>query len=302
MNPRVRLDAADTIFFERELQQLLAGSFDPKYAQSKGRSFVGTGEMINEAVNTVRRESYDFKGTPKRIANPADDLPQAQVSGSEEFATMFSYGLAFSYSDQEIKAGRLAGKLPDQMRQRAVRRRLAMQVDEHIAIGDSDIGNLGLLNQTAGHDVTADLNGAWLTTATASEIEEDLYLIADKIANATSDVESTKRIIFPTLLMRKLTSMRSSVASDLTLMESFKRNRSSLDIQEWERSNLAGASSKHRIVAYDPAVENIRLLMSVEFAQEPPQRKNFAQLVNCYMRNGGVLLTYPKTLCYADTL
>lgn len=296
-----RIDAADTIFFERELQQLLAGSFDVKYATLKGRSLVGTGELIDEAVNTVRRESFDMKGTPKRIANPSDDLPQAQVSGSEEFCQMFSYGLAFSYSDQEIKAGRLAGRLPDQMRATAVRKSLAQLLEEHIAIGDSSIGNLGLLNQSTANDVTADLNGSWLTSATADNMLEDLFTICDKAANETRDAESTKRIILPTILERKLSSTRVSTTDGTTVLNYFKQNRP-VEIMTWERCNAAGASNKHRVVAYDPAIENVRLLMSVEFNMEPPQRKNFAQLVNCYMRNGGVLLTYPKSMTYGDSL
>jgi hypothetical protein len=48
----LKLDAADQIFFLRELQQKLAGSFDVKYAELIGRKLVGTGEMIDPGAES----------------------------------------------------------------------------------------------------------------------------------------------------------------------------------------------------------------------------------------------------------
>lgn len=297
-------DAADTVFFTRELIQTLAQQFNVKYAERKARSFVGTGELIHPGVNQVRREIYDMKGTAKRIANPADDVPQAQVSAGEDFATMAQYGLGCSWDDQEIRAAQLTGKSIDGMRMDAVRKGLADALDDHIAVGDATVSNLGLLNQTGCNDVTSSLNGAWLTTNAddPTKILADLNLIADKIANVTNDVFATKRMILPTVLHRKIATLARSSTSDTTVLEYFKRNRPGIEVMDWERSNLAGDSSKHRIIAYDPDISNIRLLLSYEFESDPPERKNRANKVNCYLRDGGIWLLQPKTLTYGDSL
>jgi hypothetical protein len=297
-----RLDAADKIFFDRELVQTLAEQFNVKYVERKARQFVGTGELIDESKKEVRREIWDMKGRAKLAANPSDDAPQVQVTGGEDFATMKEYHLGTSYADSEIRAARLLGKPIDRMRMEAVRKGLADKLDDVITSGDTSVGNLGMLNQTACNDVTSDLNGSWLTSATAEEILEDLHTIKHKVANVTGDVEQTKRIILPTILKRHIETKARSTTSDLTILEYFKRNNPDVEIMDWERCNTAGASSKHRVVAYDPSTSNVRLLLSYEFQADPPERKGRSQKVTCWMRTGGIWLLAPKTMTYGDTL
>jgi hypothetical protein len=302
MAPKVRFDAADKLFFDRELVQTLAEQFNVKYAERKARTFVGTGELIDESTKEVRRTIWDMKGRAKLAANPSDDAPQVQVTGGEDFATMKEYHLGTSYADTEIRAARLLGKPLDQMRMEAVRKGLADKLDDIITSGDSSVGNLGLLNQSGVNDVTSSLTGGWLTSATGDEILKDLQTIKDRIATVTSDVEKTKRIILPTILHRYIGSKARSSTSDLTILEYFRRNNPDVEITDWERCNTAGASAKHRIVAYDPSTSNVRLLLSYEFQADPPERKGRSQKVTCWMRTGGIWLLAPATMTYGDTL
>src|SRR5688500_17162053 len=121
MHHATHLDAAETVFFQRELEQLLSGSFDKKYATLKGRTLVGTGELIDEGAETVRYEQYDARGEAKLIADASDDLPMVNVSGTEFFAKMKSYGDAYGFSMQEIKSAARAGKPLESARADAAR-------------------------------------------------------------------------------------------------------------------------------------------------------------------------------------
>lgn len=294
-------DAQDNIFFARELQQTLAQQWDVKYTERVARKFVATGELIHPGVNTVRREIYDGKGTAKRASNPSDDAPQVSLSAGEDFATMNDYHLGCSWSDQEIRTAQLVGKPIDRMRMDMVRKGLLNAMDDHIAVGDSGAGNLGLLNQSGTNDVTSDLTGGWLGAATPDQILADLTKIVDKIANVTNDVEQTKRLILPTILERKLNATARSTTSDTTVLEYFKRNRPGIEVMTWERCNLGNPNAdKHRIVAYDPDVMNIRFLLSYEFEMDAPERKGRSQKCTAWLRDGGVWLMAPKTLTYAD--
>lgn len=296
-------DSADSVFFARELQQTLAEQFNVIYTERKARSLVGTGELIHPGVKTVRREIYDGKGTAKRIEQPGDDLPQVTLSAGEDFATMYSYGLGCSWDDQEIRTAQLTGKSLERMRMDIVRKGLADALDDHISVGDTGIGNLGLLNQTACNDVTGDITGAWLTDATSAEtILSDLHTIVNKCAAVTNDAIKSTRLVLPTLLHRKLSARARSTTSDTTILEYFKRNRPDVEVLDWERSNTVGASDKHRVMAYNPSTSYVRLLLSYDFQADPPERKNRSQKVNCYLRDGGIWLLSPKTLTYGDTI
>lgn len=298
------LDAAENVFFQRQLELIEAGFYEKAYAERKARQFVSTGPMIPDGIQSVTYTVMDRAGVAKRISNAADDLPMANVSGVQASDKLWDYGMAFSYSRPEIAAAARGGIPLDTMRARAAREALADKLDDLVSSGDSDIGTKGLLNQSGTLDATSGLNGGWasLTNSDANKqkILDDLNAVVNKIPDNTSDVESAKRVIIPSRLYRFLDATSRSSTSDLTLLKFFMTNHPGLDVQVWERANGAGASLKDRIVAYDPAVTKIRHLMSVELEVLPPEVKNFSYVTNMRMRCGGVISYFPKSICYGD--
>jgi hypothetical protein len=295
----LKLDAADQIFFLRELQQKLAGSFDVKYAELIGRKLVGTGEMIDSGAESVRYEQYDSQGKAKRIANAADDLPGVAVKGKEFFASLDNYGLSYQYTLQEIQSARMANKPLESMRANACRKGCAQMLDDIIASGDSDTGTLGLLNQTSALDNTANMHGGYLT-ASADNLLDDMFNVVDYIPSQTKEVEHPRRLILPAPMYRIVSRKPRSTTSDTTVLQFFKDNRPEIEVLPWERTAGQGAGGKDRMVAYDPDPINVRLLLAVEYDQLPPQQKNFAFVINGFFRSGGVIMPYPKTMCYGD--
>jgi hypothetical protein len=298
--PLLHLDAAENIFFQRQLELIEAGFYEKAYAERKARQFVSTGPMIPDGIQSVTYTVMDRAGQAKRIANAADDLPMANVSGTQASDKLWDYGMAFSYTRAEIAAAARGGMPLDAMRSKAARDALADKLDDIVTSGDSDVGTKGLLNLSGTHDVTSSLHAWSLASPTAAEILADLSAIVHEIPKQTKEVESAKRLILPTNLKRFLATTPRASTSDTTLLTYFLANHPGLEIMDWERCNGAGAASKDRIVAYDPSVNKVRLHMSVDLEVLPPEVKNFSYVTNMRMRVGGVIAYFPKSICYGD--
>lgn len=295
------LDASQNVFFQRQLELIEPTLHEIQYAERKARKLVPT-TPVPDGIESVTRTSVDRTGTAKRIANAADDLPQVNVFATQESAKMWDYGAAFGYTEAEIRAAAKGGMPLDAMRARAAREALADKLDEICAVGDSDIGNEGLLNLTGANDVTSDLagdEGDW-DAADADEILAALNKAVMKSAAVSRDIEKCTHLILPSKLHRKLSRMPRQAVSDTTVLKFFMDTNPGLVIDTWERSNDSEATNEHRVVAYEPNPVKLRLLMSVEAEQQAPQLRNYSYIVNMRMRCGGVLLHYPKSLSYMD--
>lgn len=299
------LDAAENVFFQRELEQILTEQFDIKHAGLKARQLVPVDNSIDPGVETVTYDQFDSLGKAKRISDFSGDLPMVNVSGLQFSQRMQSYGAAFGYSLQEVKAASAARKPLERMRAMAARKTLDLQLDDVAAVGDSTAGLKGLLGLSSTTSFTLGTKGAGGLTwavATPAEILADLSGIVTQVVADTKEVERPTRIILPTSQFELIKNTARSSTSDTTVLNFFLSTNPGIEVMSWERLAGAGAGSVDRMVAYDPNVMNVRLLMAVEFEQLPPQQKNMAFVVNCHMRTGGVIAPYPKSVAYGDGL
>lgn len=296
-------DAAANVLFTNQLVQTLAGTFNTKFAELKGKLMVPVDNSIAPYIETVRWEQFDTQGPDAKALAGQDwqnDLPQVNGSGAENFQRMQSYGLAFGYNEQELLATAHGGQPIDQLRALAVRRGLASKLDDIAAVGDSSRSLLGLMNQTNTATYTA--TSSWAAGTTADLLLADLNGLCDKAFVDTKEVEFVKRIVMPTAFYRLIETKARSTTSDLTVLEYFKRNNPGIQVMSWERlSSIAGAGgSGARVIAYNPDPLNVRMLLSVEFEAKPPQQRNMGFVVNCHMRSGGVISPFPKSIVYMD--
>jgi len=297
------LDAAENVFFQRQLEEIAAESFDVKYAELKGRKFLPTKQLAAGAETYTYRQ-YDWRAKPAPMIDMADDLPLANTKGTEFSFSLRSFGLAFSYSLDEIQAAMKGGRPLERERAYATRQGLAQYLDDVCATGDSTFGLKGLLNiaSTATYTVPADGTGSsklW-TTKTPDQILRDMNGMISQVITDTKEVESPKRLVLPTAALQYISNTARSSTSDTTILEFFKGTRTDVEVVGWERNSAAGGSSDGRMVAYDPKLQNLHLLMSIEYEQLAPQQKNFVYVVNARLKTGGVVAPYPKSVIYGD--
>lgn len=297
------LDAAENVFFQRELEEIDLQAKDVKYAKLKGRQLVPT-KSVGPATETYTYRQFDKRAKPAPMIDLADDLPMANVKGAEFSFNLRSYGLAFQYSRDEIRAAQKVGIPLDTDRATAVREGLAQYLDAVCATGDSTFGLKGLLNLASTETYNTPTGAAggknWFGTnaKTPDEIIADLNGMKRQVITNSKEVESPKRLLLATDLHEFISNTPRSSTSDTTILKWWQGNNPDVMIERWERCAGAGTGSSRRTVMYDPA--NLYLLMAIEYEQLAPQERNFVYVVNARLKTGGVVCPYPKSVIYGD--
>ncbi len=298
------LDAAENAFFLRELENISKKMLNVKYASLKGRLMVPTdNEGLSAGHMSHTYRVWDSKGEAKRIADMSDDLPAVNIFGSENTQRLQAYGVSYNFSLDEIAAAAQAGRPLESDRAAVARKVLEQKIDAIAALGDSAAGLTGLLNLTGTATCTPGNKAAGGTTwavATADEILLDLNKAKREMRVDTKEIESPTRIVLPTAQYEIISSKRVSTVSDTTVLGFFKANNPEIEILSWERLAGAGGASDDRALVYSPSPENLKLLMALEFTQQPPQARNMAFVVNCWVKTGGVICPFPKSVSYMD--
>jgi hypothetical protein len=292
-------DAAEAMFFVRELEQLLVEQFNVLYAERKGKQFVPIDNQVDPGAESVTYTQFDFLGKAKAISDFADDIPLVNTKGAAYTQKMQSYGSAFGYSVQELRAAAKAGRSIDRLRADAARLVLEQRLDEILATGDSANGLSGLLNLSNVDTYTIGAKAAGPTvwdTATADEILADLNGMVRQVRVNTKEVHSPTRILMPTSQYNIIANRARTNLSDTTILGFFKGNNPDIEVKSWERLVDGGGTATPVVIAYDPKPMLVRGLMAIEFEMFPPQIQSMAYKISCHMRTGGVISAYPRSI------
>jgi len=296
------LDAAQTVFFQRQLEEIEAKAYEIKYPELEAEMLLPTRKQVPAGVLKHTFRVFDKRGKSVPMAGHENGAPMSDVDGTEESSELMSWADSYGWNVEEIAAAAHAGVPLENMRAMAARRSLAEALNTMALVGYSPKGIKGLFNLA--NTVTATVpNGAggsplW-TLKTADEILTDLFTMADSIPNATLDIEAPKRLVLPKASIRLLSSKRlTSSVSDKTILQFFKEQRPNLEIMGANYLGTAGAGSTKRAVSYDPAM--VTWLGSIPFETMPLEIEGFRFIINCRARGGGVYTPYPKSVQYTD--
>lgn len=298
----LKLDAAQSVFFQRELERIEAKLYEVKYPELEAEMLLPSRIQVPAGVDKYTFRTFDKRGKAVPMAGHENGAPAVDVDGEEDVAPMMSWADAYRFNVEEIAAAAHAGMPLTDMRAMAARRALAEALNKMALLGYAakDIkGLFGLANTlTATVPNGASLSPLW-TTKTVDEILADLFTMADSIPNSTIDIEAPKRLVLPKASLRYLSTKRlSASASDRTVLEFFQAQRPNLQISGANYLDTAGTGGVRRAVIYDPA--QVSWLVSIPFEAMPVEAQGFSFVVNCRARGGGVVSPYPKSVLYVD--
>ncbi len=302
------LDVNQQIFFERELEFKKAKSFDILREELVHRKFVPVSNDAGSHAQSIVYEQFDQVGVAKLIKNYADDLPLANVKGKEFTSLIHSMGMAFVYSLQDLRSSQATNKrLPDKQMKAAIRGHA--ELEELIAaIGDSDSGLGGFMNNTNVTVTSADNPGggkAWIANGkTPTQIVKDMNDNVQVVINQSRERHRPDTILLPSAEFGHIATTQFSTASDITILKWFLENNPWVkDIGVWPRLNIADvAGTGPRMVAYVRDPDMLSLEIPQEFEMLPVQQENFSFKTPTHSRIGGVLIYYPLSLGYMDDI
>ena len=287
-----------------------------RYPALIARQVIPTFQSVADWAHVYTWREWDKKGNAKVIANAADDLPMADVTGVENSQIIKMLGAAYGYDIREIKAAAAMNVPLDAMRAEACRYAVEQQIDATLATGDADNKLYGLLNLDSGslaspvqtYTLSTKAAGglAWGTLAapkaTGQEVANDLIGIASKIVETTKGIWSKLRIVLPIPQYNYAASTRLNAINDTTALEFALKSSFIESVQPWFRCTGAGAGATDRMAAFpgDPLV--LGGIVPMEWSPQAPQLRNLKYVINTIASCGGVVNRYSVAMLYADGL
>lgn len=300
-NENQRLDAAESVFYSRQLEHIAPELYNVKYADLMGRKLIPTISGVADWAKVFTFRGVEQFGSAKVISDMADDLPTADVKGAEVSQRIVTVGSSFWYSKDEIRGAMAMGIPLEFMKAEAARRAVEQKIDTLIATGDSTAGIVGLLDATNMTTVTASTKTgggtAWALTGVADEIVVDVLQLLSTLVADSKGIFQKFRIVLPIDKYNILAQKRMGDGSNMTLLAYIKASSPFLEeIYPWYVCSTSGTGSVTQMVAFPADPRVVGAIVSKEFTMEMPQERNLASVINCTAKCGGVAKFYPKAI------
>lgn len=295
-------DADPSAALTRQLEHVKARTYDVEFPLLKARQFIPVASDADPAAHSILHQQWTQFGAARIMADLADDIPLVSVAVREFSTPVVSTGIGYHYTVQELRESSKTGAQLDTRRAIAARRGAEVTLDQIAAFGDSRVGLTGFLNHPNVPLVTLS-NGTW-ATATPQEVLEDLYQLEESIIDATEENHAATSLLVPGSIWKiiRTTQMTTTGENTDTILQTFLRGAQSVrEADRWAKLETADAAGTGpRIVMYEKSPDVMTLEIPQDLEQFPPQAVNLAFKVPMHMRVGGVRMTYPLAVAYAD--
>lgn len=299
-----RFDANESIFFARQLEAIKAQTYDVKRANLNALQLMPVSTDVPEGATTITYRQYDTVGMAKVIANYANDLPRADVTGKEFTSNIRSIGNAFGYNTQEIRSAIFAGVNLPARKAMAATRAHQEKINALAFTGDADHGLPGLISNTNVPEVTllADGTGSSKTFAskTADKIVRDVNSLINKIISQSKGVHRATEVWMPVEQYALIATTQNSTASDTTILQFLQQVHPGVTFRQVVELDGAGAGGADRMYAIENSRDNWAIEIPMMMKMYSPQQKGLEFEVPVESRFGGVIIEYPLALVFAD--
>ncbi len=299
------LDADEGIFFEKELEFLKAGSYDVLYPELMARRLFPVDSSADPGAATITYQTWDHIGMAKLIHQYAQDLPNIEITAKETTRKIYSEGVAFGYSMQDIRNARFANKPLEQRKASAARRQM-LQLENRLAFhGDDKTDIPGFIGAPNITQVTLPADGTgssklW-STKTADQIIRDFSLMSTTIRDDSNGVEFGNTVILPESQYGLISTTPRSATSDTTILEFVLRTNPWIqEIIPCYELKGAGAGSTDTFMLYNRSPEKLTLEIPQDVEFLPTQEKGFMFEIPVHARTAGVIIYYPKSIAQGD--
>lgn len=299
-----RFDANESMFFARQLEAIKAQTYDVKRANLNALQLMPVSTDVPEGATTITYRQYDTVGMAKVIANYANDLPRADVTGKEFTSNIRSIGNAFGYNTQEIRSAIFAGVNLPARKAMAATRAHQEKINALAFAGDADHGLPGLISNANVPEVTllADGTGTSKTFAskTADKIVRDVNSLINKIISQSKGVHRATEVWMPVEQYALIATTQNSTASDTTILQFLQQVHPGVTFRQVVELDGAGASSADRMYAIENSRDNWAIEIPMMMKMYSPQQKGLEFEVPVESRFGGVIIEYPLAFAFAD--
>lgn len=312
----VNMDAGEGVFFEKELEFVKARSYDRLYPELLARRLFPVDSSADPGAKTIVYDSWDMAGAAKIIHSYAQDLPAAEVSAIQISRRIYSQGISFGYSLQDIRSAQFSGKPLTQRKADSARKGMLL-LENKIAFHGNDVafGGVagidipGFINHPNINAVTIPDGASNLTTwvsKTPDEIIADVTLMVSTIRDVSNGVESPNTLLMPELQFTNISTTPRSSTSDTTILDFILKSnawiREIIPVYNLKDSvpAAAGYDSEDCMILYDRSPDKLTLEIPQDVEMLPVQEKALYFEVPVHSRTAGVIIYYPKSIAQGN--
>ncbi|WP_455853129.1 DUF2184 domain-containing protein [Pantoea endophytica] len=204
----------------------------------------------------------------------------------------------------ELASAQKIGRPIDTQKYEGMKLKFAMDTDEQVYIGDTELGVAGLLNLPSVLPIAA--AGAWTATTDPDVIVQDINLVLTAAWVDSGYAVCPAKIGLAPELFGLLASKKVSSAGNISVLEyvkintiAFQENGEPLEIVSMKWASKRGVAGAHRIVAYTQDEKYVRFPM-VPLLNTPLEYRGMQQLTVYYGKLGQVETPYSNTIAYLD--
>ncbi|MFJ5317200.1 DUF2184 domain-containing protein [Pectobacterium versatile] len=214
------------------------------------------------------------------------------------------WAMELGWTVLELASAQKLGRPIDVQKYEGMKLKFAMDTDEQVYIGDTDLGVRGLLNLPDVFPIAA--AAPWTATTDPDVIVQDINLVLIEAWVRSGYAVCPSKIGLAPELFALLSSKKVSSAGNISVLEyvkintiAFQENGEPLEIVSMKWASGLGAGGAHRIVAYTQDEKYVRFPM-VPLLNTPLEYRGMQQLSVYYGKLGQVETPYSNTISYLD--
>jgi hypothetical protein len=314
-NPaKFRLDAAESVWFKRELEFVDETQYQTIYEENLARQLIPTQSNVPDWASVFTTREFSKFGKAKIVANMADDIPRVDVSGKETPKIIKPIADAYGWDIFEIKRSIAQGTHLDAMKAAAARYAIETEVDRILSLGDTEYNLSGILALDTEASITpivaiTKTGGGtnWSVGALPTEIAGDVFkLIGEtvrKLKGAGGAMFRRFRVVMPDDNYLLISQRGMNDTTGRTILEFLLKSPYIESINPWHRTVGAAANGvDDRIAIFPPNPVVVAGIVPMEFTPQEPEKRNLEYVIDCVGTCGGVVARYPVAVGYIDAI
>jgi len=307
----LREDSGESAVIQRALDYVSARATQVMYPELRAARFVPAISEIPLGPRTYTFTVQDRQGVAERVTGSGKSLPRANTTLSEVTVGIGSYGAAYHYTTEELRAFSYAagtGRGPalsiDTERANTSQLMIARKLDSVIAFGDPlDSRIKGFLNDSSVTVSTAAIN--W-NNATFAELLGELVSLANDPVTVSKETFKPDTILLPTAYLQRVQEVMNPLGNKSVLqafndaMQAAGRN---VSVESWPLLATADAAGTGpRAVSYVRDVEVVGSIIPAMFIAQAPVLDGLEWKIACEGICGGAAIKAPLGVYYRDGL
>lgn len=293
-----RLDANETMFFLRQLEQVEAELYEFDEKMLTYRQHIPVDNSISPGATTATYRMIEKVGEAKVGKGAyAGDLSRADAKSSEFTQKIRGITTSFGWSIDEIRNAAFANVPLSRIKSQAATRAINEQMNDIAWNGKTDEGLLGFFSTEQQINTLAAAKD-WSSTATPDEIIEDVSLVIGTMMTQSLKTRRPNTMLMPNAQFLRLGTIPRATGSDVTVIEFILKHKNVfgidfIDSLPDELDNAFTSGTEDGCIFYEKNPDVIQQRITLETLVHPVQIKGFEFIFPVEARHGGTIIRYP---------